>query len=105
MFDKIKGRIREWRKNHPAVSDSKPQLFTPKVHPWEQLEKPATREIVTSARARWITFGLNRKERRTIDARIRKGVAVRFDKWQMANTPRNWPSNGGSNNPVFEGRI
>ena len=102
MFEKLRGRVRDWAESPSAPAPTK--SFQPKAHPSEVFESETTR-IDTSSRTRWTTFGLNRKERRTIEALIRKGKATRFQKWQLRNSPRNWPSNGGSNNPAFEGVV
>lgn len=123
MFEKIRGRIRDWWKPASQETDSTPQIFTPKAHPLEQLERPSQRQITTSTRTRWITFGLNRKERRAREKQLQMLTVAhpktkklvprspkytfRVDllKWELKNSPHNYPSNGGSNNPIFEGRI
>ena len=108
MFEKLRGRSRDLLQRLRTTEQNLPTVhttsFQPKAHPSEVLESETTR-INTSARTRWTTFGLSRKERRTIEALIRKGKATRFQKWQLRNSPRNWPSNGGSNNPAFEGVV
>jgi len=106
MFKKIWGRARDWlnsaRENSPALDH-----FKPKAHPWEQLEKEEAFKYTITNRHRWCTLGLNRKERRSLIAKLRRsqpakvqgnGRAPRpepfdreFNEWLLKHTPRNWP--------------
>lgn len=99
MFEKLRGRIRDFL---PSSDPKEPAPFQPKAHPIEQLEKPNAIEFpkITN-RYRWINYGFNRKERRRFEARGRKGLLTKIEKMMLKANPRNFPSNGGVNNPYY----
>lgn len=100
MFQKLRGRIRDW---FPASDPQTKEQFTPKVHPIEQVEKPERIEFpkITN-RYRWVNYGYNRKERRGFEARGMKNRLTKLEKTMLKANPKNRPSNGGINNPYYQ---
>lgn len=127
MFEKLRGRIRDWWKPADSNTDRTPIKFSPKAHPSEQLERDNEPLLLTTKQTRWITLGLNRRERRARYARLKllyrqhnitaknfkKVMAnlagttiageINFIRFELQNSPYNRPSNGGTNNPILRG--